>query len=124
MGTTIRVIAVLAAAGLAAVIGINVYDAGVSAGLAEAASRAVSSGATAVLVYPASYIGHPGGFGFFGFLFLIFGFFLVLRLLGAAFGRGRWGGHGLGKHWGDRREYMSEWHRQAHGEVPPADQAS
>lgn len=124
MGTTIRVIAVLALVGLAAFIGINVYNLGVSAGLAEAATHAIGSGATPVLVYPGAYLGNPGGFGFFGFLFVIFGFFLVMRLLGAAFGRGHWGGHGHGKHWGDRGEYMKDWHRQAHGETTPPDPAS
>lgn len=124
MGTTIRVIAILALVGLAAVIGKNLYDAGVSAGLAEAANHAVGSGSTPVLVYPGAYIGHPWGFGFFGFFFLIFGFFLVMGLLRAAFGRGRWGGPGHWKGGGGSREYIDEWHRHAHAETPPSDQPS
>ncbi|MEO8252177.1 MAG: hypothetical protein ABI578_06855 [Chloroflexota bacterium] len=126
MGTTIRVIAVLALVGLTAVVGTNVYNAGVSAGLAEAANHVVASGAAPAYVYPGAYIGHPWGlgFGFFGFFFLIFGFFLVMGLLRAAFGRGRWGGHGQWKSRGGPREYMDEWHRHAHGETPTSDQPS
>ena len=132
MGAMIRVIALLALVGLAAVIGVNVYNAGVSAGLSEAATHAVASGAPAVVVYPGAYIGHPWGFGFgfFGFFFLIFGFFLFIGLLRAAFGWGRWGGHGYGygygKHGAGRangwRTYMDDWHSQAHGEAPKPDQ--
>lgn len=92
MATIFRLIAILAFVGLAAVIGVNVYNAGVSAGLADAANHAIGSGATPVLVYPGAYIGQPWGFGFFGFIFLFFGFILVMRMLSAAFGRGRRGG--------------------------------
>jgi hypothetical protein len=120
MGTIFRLIAVLALVGLAAFVGVNIYNAGVTAGLAEAASHAVGSGATPVLVYPGAYVGQPFGFGFF--LLLFFGFFLVMGMLRAAFGRGRWGGGGHWKHRGGPREYMDEWHRRAHGDAGSSDQ--
>jgi hypothetical protein len=125
----IRFVAVLALIGLAAVIGINVYNAGVSAGLTEAAHAAIASGNPApVVYYPGWGAGYPGGygfgFGFFGFFFLIFGFFIVLGLLRAAFGRGRWHGHGGWKSHAGPRDYLEDWHKQAHGESPPPEKAS
>jgi hypothetical protein len=120
-GIFFRVIAALALLGLIAVIGINVYDAGVSAGLAEAGRQAVASGAPAPAVYyPGPYYGHGWGpgFGFFGFLFLLFGIFLFFGLLRAVFGWGRWGGYrggpgGWGRHDGPRGHF-DEWHQRAH----------
>ena len=117
-------IAALLLVGLLAIVGIGIYDAGVGAGLAEAARTAVASGEPAPAVY---YPGYPGpyyhgwgyghGFGFFGFLFLIFGIFLFFGLLRAVFGWGRWGGGPGG--WSRRdgpRGHLDEWHRQAHDE--------
>ena len=123
MGAMFRVIALLALVGLAALIGVNVYNAGVTAGLADAANHAVASGAP-VVVYPGAYVGHPWGFGFgfFGFFFVIFGFFLFFGLLRAAFGWSRYGGHHYRKYDGGRgngwRSHMDDWHSQAHGEAP------
>jgi hypothetical protein len=112
-GGIFRLIAALALVGLLAVIGINVYDAGVGAGLAQAGHQAVASGAPAVVYYPGPYYGH-GGFGFFGIFFEILGFFLVLGLIRAAFGRGRWGGPGGWSRHDGPRDHLEEWHRQAH----------
>ncbi len=107
---------------IAVVIGIGaaVYNAGVTAGLNEAARIAAASGDPITL--PAwgygPYWQGPGGWGFFGFLFLIFGFFLVIGLARAAFGWGRWGGPrgpgGHGSHWDERRGRIEELHRELH----------
>ena len=126
-------IAALLLVGLLAIVGIGIYDAGVGAGLAEAARTAVASGDPAPAVYypgyPGPYYGHGWGyghgFGFFGFLFVIFGFFLFFGLLRAVFGWGRWGGPGRpgGPGGWSRRDgprgHLDDWHRQAHEEPKP-----
>jgi len=122
-GGFFRFIAAVALVGLIAIVGYGIYDAGVGAGLAEAARTAVASGDPAPGVYyPGPYYhgwgyGHGWGFGIFGFLFLIFGIFLFFGLLRAAFGWGRWGGGrgGWSRHDGPRG-HLDEWHRQAHDE--------
>ena len=124
-----RFVALLVLLGLIAVVGINVYNAGVSAGIASDVGKAIASGAPVpVGYYPGPYIAHPwgNGFGFGEFLFGIFILFLFFGLVRAAFGFGRWGGHrggGYGK-WGGRHggwhDYMDEWHRERHGEATPA----
>lgn len=121
----LRVIAGLALVGLAVVIGINVYNAGVTAGLAEAGRNALAAGEP-VTYYPGAYIGHGwGGFGVFGIFFWILGVFLIFGLLRAAFGWGRWGrggrswsehGYGHGHRYDGPRDNFEEWHRRAHGE--------
>ena len=131
MNTAFRVLAVLLVVGVLAGIGVAVYNAGVSQGVAQQLVTTTASGAPAV-VYPAypGYYGHWGfgGFGFFGIFFWILGIFLIFGLLRAAFGWGRWGrggpgglkGSGYGHHGpGDPRQGMlDEWHRQAHGDKP------
>ena len=119
-----RFVGTLLLVGLIAVVGIGVYNAGVSEGLAEAARAAAASGEDPAVVVP-PYIGGyggygygwGGGFGFFGFLFFIFGIFLVFALLRAAFGWGRWGGpRGPGgSGWdAERRRRLEEVHRDLH----------
>ena len=117
-----RLFATFLLIGVLILIGVGVYNAGVSAGLATTGA-AVASGAPAVYYGP--YVGHPygwGGFGFFGIFFLILGFFLIFGLIRAIFGWGRWSGrdwgsrHGNGGHGGNggRRDYFDDWHRRAH----------
>jgi hypothetical protein len=133
MNTAFRVLAVLLVVGVLAGIGVAVYNAGVSQGVAQQLVTATASGAPTV-VYPGypGYYGHWGfgGFGFFGIFFWILGIFLIFALIRAAFGWGRWGGrggpggwrggYGYGHHGpGDpRREMLDEWHREAHGDKP------
>ena len=121
-----RVLATFALVAVLLAIGVGVYNAGVSAGLAETGA-AVASGAP--VVYYGPYIGHPygwGGFGFFGIIFWILGIFLIFALIRAAFGFGRWGrGHDWGNHRGPGGRggpggYLDDWHRRAH---EPADEA-
>src|SRR5437667_118745 len=101
MATAFRVLAALLVVGLLAGIGVSVYNAGVSQGLAQNVTTAASGAPAVVYGYPA-YYGHWGfGFGFFGIFFWILGIFLIFALLRAAFGwgrwgRGRWGGYGAG----------------------------
>jgi hypothetical protein len=135
MSTAIRVLAVLLVVGLLAGIGISVYNAGVSQGLAQNVTAAASGAPAVVYGYP-GYYGHWGfGFGFFGIFFWILGIFLIFALLRAAFGwgrwgRSRWGGYGPGGyrpggfggygghksgHDDPRRAMLDEWHREAHG---------
>jgi hypothetical protein len=121
-GSFVRVLAMLLLVGLLVSVGIGVYNAGVTAGVADAGRAAVSSGAP-VVYYPGPYIGHGwggAGFGFFGIFFWILGFFLIFALSWAAFGFGRWGrgGRGWGEHDGPRgggpRQHFEDWHRRAH----------
>ena len=120
-GSTIaRVLAVVLLVAVALGIGTVVYNAGVSAGLTEAAVQAAASG-DAVAVPPYAW-GHgygpyahgPWGFGFFGILFGIFLLFLVFGLLRVAFGGGRHRGGPGGGGWGGRREMLEEMHRDLH----------
>ena len=124
--TIFRVLAAVALVGLLALVGVSVYNSGVSAGLGEAARLATASGnPVPVYAYPGPYVGHGwgygwGGFGFFGIFFWILGIFLVFGLLRAAFGRrrgGGWGGPGPGGPGGlggRRGEMVEEWHREMH----------
>jgi hypothetical protein len=111
--TLFAVLAVILIVGALAGLGTYAYNAGINEGLAEAARQAVASG-DPVPVYPA-YPGYGGwgyghGFGWgFGFIFWILGFFLILWLIRAAFGWGRWNGRG-----GPGRERLDEIHRQLH----------
>jgi hypothetical protein len=121
-GTFFRVLAALALVGVLVIIGVGVYNAGVSAGLAETGRQAVSSGAPAVY-YPGPYAGHGWGwgpgFGIFAVVFWILGIFLIFGLVRAAFGFGRWGGGR--RDWGDhngRRQHFEDWHRRAHESTP------
>jgi hypothetical protein len=78
---------------------------------------------------PGPYYGYPYGpgfgFGFLGFLFPLFFFFLIFGLLRAAMWGGRgWSGHkhGYGSMrgpWGDEaRSRIEELHKELHGEKP------
>ena len=130
-----RIIAFLLLIGLVALAGSAVYNAGVTAGIAADVGSVIASGEPVPIgVYPGLYVGHPWGFGgwgwvggFFGILFGIFFLFLIFGLLRAAFGWGRWGGghrgwDGYKGYRGDHhrgpREYFDEWHREQHGEAP------
>jgi hypothetical protein len=75
-------------------IGIGIYNAGVSQGIAQAATLPEGTTIVAPVGYGYGY-GHPGffGFGFLWILFPIFFLFLLFGLARAAFGGGRrWGG--------------------------------
>jgi hypothetical protein len=127
MSGFVRVLAALLLVGLLVSVGIGVYNAGVSEGVAEAARAAQAAGEDPAVVYP-PYVGGPGygyghgwgwgaGFGFFGFLFFLLFVFLIFGLIRAAFGWGRWGGGGRGPSghgWGGREERMAEYHRELH----------
>ncbi len=97
-------------------IGTAVYNAGVSAGLSDAARQAVASGQpvpAAPFGYGYGPYWHGGwgfGFGFFGIFFWILGIFLIIGLLRGAMGWGRWGGGPRG----GRSERIEEWHRELH----------
>ncbi|HJW23219.1 MAG TPA: hypothetical protein VJ506_12385, partial [Candidatus Limnocylindrales bacterium] len=102
-------------------IGVGVYNAGVSAGLAQAG--AVGAGAAAPYVYGWGI--HPFfglGFGLLGLLFPILFLFLIFGLIRAAIGGGRrgWGHHGWDggrgpEGWRTERErYMADLHRRFH----------
>ena len=114
MGTFVRVMAALLVVAVVVGIGAGVYNAGVTAGLAEAAQSVASSGDPVVAPYWYGYGGpYWHGPGFFGIFFWILGIFLVFALLRVAFGWGRGGGRGPG--WGGgRREMMEEMHRDLH----------
>jgi hypothetical protein len=121
--------ALVVAIAIVAGIGIGVYNAGVSEGVAEAARVAQVAGDGAAVVYP-PYVGGPygyghgwggGGFGFFGILFGILFFFLIIGMVRAAFGWGRWGGGGRGPGgWESRNERIAEMHRELHRKDEPS----
>jgi hypothetical protein len=106
-GIGIAVLLLVILGGIA--IGVSAYNAGVSHGLAEAAS-----GGQVVRVV-------GSGFGFFPFglfLFPLF-FFGIFALARGAFGARRWGGHGHGPYgggpWGQEGpKRFEEWHRRQH----------
>lgn len=117
-----RFIAFLLLLGLLAVAGVNIYNAGVTAGINSDIGQAIASGAPIPAGYASSaYLAHPwgAGFGFGGFLIGLFFLFLFFGLVRAAFGWGRWGGHhggGYGR-WRGRHDYLDDWHRERHGET-------
>ena len=122
-GGFFRVLAALLLVAVAVGLGVAAYNAGVTAGLDEAARLAAASGEP-LPVGPygygyGPYANGPWGFGF-GIFFFILGVFLIIGLLRAAFGFGRWGGHGPGGGWGGRREMVEEWHRDLHRREPDA----
>ena len=96
----VRWMSIVAAVVLAAVVGGMAYNFGVAQGLEESGKVIAAPGGP----YPYTGWHRPWGFGFFfGPLFFIFFWFVILRGL---FGHGRWGrrcGGGL-----------SEWHRREH----------
>jgi hypothetical protein len=104
-------------------IGIGIYNAGVSQGIAQAATLPEGTTVVAPVGYGYGY-GHPGffGFGFLWILFPIFFFLLLFGLARAAFGGGRrWGGSGWGpggygpNGWHEERERrMAEYHQRLH----------
>jgi hypothetical protein len=125
MNGFLRVLAALLLVALAVGIGAAVYNAGVTAGLAEAAQQAASSG-DPVTVNPYAY-GWGGpyahgpfswGFGIFGFLFVLLMVFLIVGLVRVAFGGRRHPGGGPGGWGGDRRDRIEEWHRELHRRDP------
>jgi hypothetical protein len=123
-GTFGRVLAMILFVAVLAGIGIGVYNAGVNEGLAQAAIAAQAAGDDPAVVIPPyagpygyGYGWHGGGFGFFGILFGILVLFLLLGLIRAAFGWGRWNGGGRGPGgWGGggREERIAEYHRELH----------
>ena len=118
MGTFVRVLTTLLVVAIVIGIGAAVYNAGVTAGLAEQLQQAAASGEAVVAPYPYGYAPGPywHGPGFFGIIFWIFGIFLFIGLVRAAVGWGRWGGrgHGGAGGWGDRQSRMAEMHRELH----------
>lgn len=125
MRPVFQVIAVLVVVAALAAIGAGVYNAGLSAGLAENIQALPSGEAVPYAPYGPYGYGygwgwgggwHGPGFGFFGIIFWILGFFLIFALLRAAFGRGRWGGRGG---WGNApggqgRDRIEALHRELH----------
>ena len=111
---------------LLAGIGIGIYNAGVSQGIAQAATLPEGTTVVAPVGYGYGW-GQPGffGFGFLWILFPIFFFLLLFGLARAAFGGGRrWGGPGWGpgggygpNGWHEERERrMAEYHQRLHDE--------
>lgn len=118
----LRVLAALLLVAVAIGIGTTVYNAGVTAGLTDAAQQAAASGDPAPVIrdgfgygWGAPYAHGPFGygFGFFLIIFWILGIFLIIGLARAVFG-GRWGGPRGPGGWGGRYERMDELHRELH----------
>jgi hypothetical protein len=133
MSTFFRVVVVLLVVAAAIGIGAGIYNAGVSEGIAEAARQAVASGEPVPQAYGYGYGPYwhgpfHGGFGFFGIIFWILGILLIIGLVRAAFGWGRWrggpGGPGGPSGWGGGRERMEEFHRELHRRDRPEGEAA
>ncbi len=118
-----RFFAFLLLVGLLAVVGVNIYNAGVTAGINSDIGKAIVDGAAIPAGFTSSaYLGQPGGFGFGGFLIGLFVLFLFFGLVRAAFGASHWerrhGGYGRwGRHSG-WHDYMGSWHEEQHGKAP------
>jgi hypothetical protein len=112
--TIFTVLAVVLVVAALAGLGTYAYNAGLNEGVAEAARQAVASGEAAPVVVHPGYggWGYGHGFGPFGFIFWILGFFLIFALVRAAFGWGGWGGWG-GRGGGPGHRF-EEIHRQMH----------
>ena len=119
MSGFLRVFALLLAVAIAVGIGAAVYNAGVTAGLAEAAQQAAAAGdplPVAPYAYGYGPYWHgPGGWGLFGLFFGVLGLFIIIGLVRMAFRGGHGHGSGPGAGWGgDRRGRIEEWHRELH----------
>jgi hypothetical protein len=109
------------------------YDAGERHGTAEAVSQIQSAQANGESVQVVHVVDEGHGFFFPGFfLFPLLFFFLIIAIAKSAWrwggGRGPGGWHGPG-HWDDEgrkrfEERAREWHKQEHGETPPAPPAT
>ena len=126
--TGARMIATLFVILLLAGLGYGLYQVGVNVGMNVAVQTAIDSGQPVTIV-TGGYGHHGGGIGFFGIIFWIIAFFLIIGLIRAAFGwgrggRGDWGhrswghsgygaGPGMGA-FGPRGEQVAEWHRELH----------
>lgn len=124
------ILALLLTAGLVG-LGLVVFNAGVSQGLAESGSLAAPAAGNAVSA-PYAWYGYPHAWGFgFGPLGCLIPLFLALLLFGVLrrlfwfrpWGPGgatpRWGHH-RGGHPGWEKDYppiFEAWHRRAHGEA-------
>ena len=120
-----RFVAAVILVGLLAVVGVNIYNAGVSAGIAFDVGNAIASGAPVPAgYYHGPYAGQPWhGFGFGGFLLGILFLFFFFGLLRAIFGWGRWGGitvaitAPVATAAGGTN---GRWHEEQHGKAPDA----
>jgi hypothetical protein len=122
MRTVFSVVLGLVFLAILAGIGVSIYNAGVTAGLAQ--SGAAAGGAVAPYVYYGGW--HAGffGLGFLGLLFPILFLFLIFGLIRAAIfgGRRGWGHGDHGWHGGpgpdgwrsERERYLSDLHRRLH----------
>jgi len=119
------VVLALAAVAVAGAIGTMAYQAGVTHGVALAEKLPPGAGWPYAYGYVRPFW-HHGPFGFFGILFPLLLFFLVLGLVRRALWGpwSPWWGQGcghLGRRWNDAAPPMfEEWHRRAH-ESPPAE---
>ena len=101
-------------------IGIGIYNAGVSQGIAQAATLPEGTTVVAPVGYGYGY-GHPGFFGF-GFLWLLFPIFFILLFVGIARPRSAVAGAGAGRAgpWWLRPERLARGARAPDGRIPPA----
>jgi len=130
MRNSIRWSVIVGALLLAAMVGFGAYQAGVEHGIEQSGKIVVSAPAPGAYPYPYPYPYYgwhgPWHFGFFGPLFFLAFWFIVIRGLFwrrawhpgyAGYGgwQSRYGG-GCGP--GGPRDPFEEWHRQAHGQPP------
>jgi len=116
-----RVVLALVLIGAVIGLGVYVYNAGVTYGLAAGGRLALPDGATAVAPYAYYGLYRPFGFGFglLGLIFPLLFFLLIFGALRGLFFRG-WRGHGPNGPW-NRGDWdknvppmVQEWHRKMH----------
>ncbi len=123
--TFFRFLALVALVAVFLVGGTVVYQAGIAAGLAQAA---IEAGNGTTIVVPNGWHGGIGLGGFLLgliFLFLVFGLFRAVLFGGRRGGHGRWGGpwggdwkHADGPSGSAMHDRFAAWHREPHGEAP------
>lgn len=117
-GPLVLVVAVVVAVGIA---GYGAYQLGLERGLAETADLGPG-----VVVHP--WVGGYWAFGWFGLMFRLLFFFLILGFVTRfVFGRRRWGWNGGHHHHGPDGSHhpmesrLAEWHERAHAPSPESD---
>jgi hypothetical protein len=108
-------------------IGVSAYRAGQRNGIAQGVEQVQTAQQNGQTVQVVHVVGDNGPVFFPGFfLFPLFLFGTIFLIGGIARGAGRWGGHGHGPGpWNEEgrkrfEERAGEWHRQQHGDAPPA----
>lgn len=115
-----RILLAIVLVGILVSLGVFIYNAGVSQGLAASGTVPAPGGEVQPSPYYWAPFYRPWGFGFFpfGFIFPLFFGLLIIWAISGLFFRGR-------RHWGWRSHepgevppMLEEWHRKLHADRP------